>query len=161
VAVNAADLVRQASWLLINRQEAPADVENRLRMPALPSKPAQHLSADLCFRFLPYVHRRALAIDPADILADRLGLIFRQWPLSGVLSSVEEGPLCVPSFAGHPGLWMLYGQRLAENEKSAWIPGEEGYEYVDLIWQELGKDQEALRRAAAITSGMKRSQSSE
>ena len=69
-----------------------------------------------------------------------LAKVLREWPLSGVLSEVNEGPLTPLEFQGHPGLWMCYAERLARHEKPDWLPTGTGLEYVELVWQEMGKD---------------------
>jgi hypothetical protein len=151
--VAAGELVRQACWFLVRHDQPPEVLDQRLVMPAGPRSPADHLSADLVFRFLPQIHRRARALDPADRLTTLLETVLRRWPLSGVLSTVDQGPEWPLNFGGHRGLQMLYAERLAQNEKPAWIPAGSGFEYVELVWAELGKDAAALvrgRQAAAL-----------
>jgi hypothetical protein len=94
---------------------------------------------------------RALA--PDDPLAGLLANLLRQWPLSGVLSDVSEAPLTLPEFGGHPGLLLLYAERLARSEKPAWMPGGKGREYVELVFHGLGKDRSALLVAAGEGNG--------
>jgi hypothetical protein len=152
-ALAAGELVRQACWFLVSHDQPPAVLEKRLVMPAAPRSPADHLSADLVLRYLAQVHRRARALDPADRLTTLLEAVLRRWPLSGVLSAVDEGPEAPLDFGGHPGLQMLYAERLAWNEKPAWVPEGPGFEYVELVWAELGKDAAALvrgRQTAAV-----------
>jgi hypothetical protein len=134
-ACEAAELVRQASWALVSRDERPEELERRLRMSTAPSTPAQHLSADLMLRYLPQVLRRARGLDPVDPLIEILAEVLRRWPLSGVLSDVEEGPLTAPHFAGHPGLLLLYSERLAANDRPAWRPepASPAYDYYVLV----------------------------
>ncbi len=55
--------------------------------------------ADLMLRYLPQILRRARGLDPSDPLVELLANILRRWPLSGVLSDVDEGS------AGSLGLW--------------------------------------------------------
>lgn len=138
-ALAAAEVVRHAGWFLFSRQEPEAELDKRLVLPALSATPADHLSADLTLRYLPTIHRRAYALAPADHLVMQLAGLLRQWPLSGVLSAVEEGPETWPDFQGHPGLHMLYAERLAENEKLAWIPQGKALEYVELVYAGLGR----------------------
>jgi hypothetical protein len=147
-ALAAAELVACACWFLVNHAEPPAELETRLVMPAPPATAAQHLSADLVLRFLPQVHRRARALAPDDRLAALLAGVLRQWPLSGVLSDMEEGPLTPPAFGGHPGLLLLYAERLARNEKPAWVPAGWGREYLELVLAGLGKERSPLLTAA-------------
>ncbi len=121
-AIRAAEWSRYACWYLVSRTEAGEVVERTLAPLAEPRRAEQHLSADLTFRYLPLVHRRARAIAPDDLLTTRLADLFRRWPLSGVLSDVHDGPTSPLDFGGHPGLLMLYAERLLQNEKLAWIP---------------------------------------
>src|SRR5262249_54778052 len=72
VALAAAKFVQLACWFLINRQEPSAELEQRLRVPDEPKSAEQHLSADLTFRCLPQVHRRARALSPGDPLTLRI-----------------------------------------------------------------------------------------
>jgi hypothetical protein len=116
-ALNAAEVVRQACWLLLNRTEPESELH--LTMQGAPATPAQHLSADLVLRFLPQIYRRARALAPADVLLGMLADILRRWPLTGVLAGVDEEPLAPLDFGGHPGLMLLYAERLAEHEKAA------------------------------------------
>jgi hypothetical protein len=145
-ALAAGELVRQACWFLVSHDQPAAELDRRLVMPAAPRSPADHLSADLVLRYLPQVHRRARAIDPADRLTTLLEAVLRRWPLSGVLSAVDERPEGPLDFGGHRGLQMLYAERLAQNEKPAWVPEGPGFEYVELVWADLGNDVGALVR---------------
>jgi hypothetical protein len=134
-ACEAAELVRQASWALVNREERVADLRRRLRMTTAATTPAQHLSADLLLRYLPQIVRRARALDATDPLIEILGDLLRRWPLSGVLSDVEEGPLVAAEFGGHPGLLLLYAERLSANDRPSWRPNRSSpaYDYYELI----------------------------
>ena len=122
VACAAAELVRQASWALINHEDRLADLKRRLVMPGSPATPAQHLSADLLLRYLPQILKRARGLDASDPLVGLLAQVLRRWPLSGILSDVEEGPLVPLDFAGHRGLQLLYAERLAAHDRPAWRP---------------------------------------
>jgi MoxR-vWA-beta-propeller ternary system domain bpX4 len=144
-------LVLQACWFLVSDSEPESELQRCLVMPYAPQTPEQHLSADLLFRFLPQIHQRARAIDRGDKLALLLAELLRRWPLSGVLSGVEDAPLTAPDFA-HAGLQMLYAERLARNEKPAWLPQGRGLEYVEMVWKELGKDATVLMQAGQATS---------
>jgi hypothetical protein len=73
------------------------------------------------------------------VLTTRLAHLLREWPLSGVLADLDEGPLTPSEFAGHPGLLLLYAERLAGSENPAWLPDKAARAYVELVWQELGK----------------------
>ena len=95
-------------------------------MPIEPPTPAHHLSADLTLRYLPQVLNRARGLDPTDPLIGLLEDVLRRWPLSGVLSDVAEAPLGSLEFGGHPGLLLLYAERLAANDRPAWRPAQAG-----------------------------------
>ncbi len=142
-ALAAASLVQHAAWYLLNPGlpiEAPQRV---LGMPP-PTEPAQHLSADLVLLFLPAVQRRAQALLTTDVVPQALAQLLRHWPLSGVLSELQEGPLTPLDFGGHPGLLMLYAERLARHERPAWFPDGPAAAYVELVWQQLGRDTSLL-----------------
>ncbi len=96
IACAAAEFLRQSSWALVNRDERMTELEKRLKMPGSPLTPSQHLSADLTLRYLPQVLRRARGLDPADPLVAQLANVLRTWPLSGVLSDVDDGPARPP-----------------------------------------------------------------
>jgi hypothetical protein len=134
-ACEAAELVRQSSWALVSRAESIPDLRRRLSLSGTPTSPAQHLSADLLLRYLPQIIKRARGLDPTDPLIEILGEILRRWPLSGVLSDIEDGPLVPPEFAAHPGLLLLYAERLAANDRPAWRPesSSPAYDYYELI----------------------------
>jgi hypothetical protein len=146
VALQAAEFVRQAAWFLLHRDESAEELGQRLVMPGRPCSASQHLSADLLLRFLPTVHRRARLLDPADRLTVRLAEVLRGWPLSGVLSEVDDAPTGPLDFAGHGGLLLLYAERFAANPKPAWVPAGTALEYVELVWRELGKNPDSLPR---------------
>lgn len=139
-AVAAGGLVWQACWFLLRREEDAAEVERLVRMPGPPRSPAEHLSADLTLRFLPQVHRRARAAAADDVLTARLTDVLREWPLSGALSDVADGPLTEPEFAGHAGLLLLYAERLAAHPRPEWVPAAgAAREYLELITAEAGR----------------------
>jgi hypothetical protein len=135
VALAAGELVRRACWALVHRGEPPEELLERLTMrrPSRPSSPSHHLSADLTFRFLPGLHRQARAVDPADPMAVELGRLMRTWPLSGVLSDLDDGPDAPPDLGGHPGLMLLYAERLALRPRDAWRPSVRAAERVELV----------------------------
>lgn len=132
-ALAASELLHRACWFLVNHDDPPEVIEKQLSMPEFPVSPAQHLSADLVLRYLPLVHRRAQALAPADRLPALLAQVLRQWPLSGVLSDVADEPLISLELGGHPGLLLLYAERLARNDKPGWRPEGQGLEYVELV----------------------------
>lgn len=152
-ALAAASLVHHACWFLVSRADPGRELRGRLALPGPPRSPAEHLSADLTLRFLPQIHRRALAHDPADPLVALVADILRRWPLSGVLSSVEDPPLTPTDFGGHHGLLLLYAERWCRNEKPAWLPEGPGMEHLELVWTELGKDVSILQSMAETTRG--------
>jgi hypothetical protein len=135
IACEAAELVRQASWALVSREERVDDLKRRLRMTITPATPAHHLSADLLLRYLPQILKRTRGLDPTDPLIEILEDLLRQWPLSGVLSDVDEGPMVAPHFGGHPGLLMLYCERLLANDRPGWRPepSSPAYDYYQLV----------------------------
>ncbi len=139
-AVAASQLLWHACWFLVNRSEPKEVLEQRLVMPKRPTTAAQHLSADLVLRYLPQVHRRARALTPGDVLVSLLGQVLRQWPLSGVLSEVDEEPTTDLDFGGHPGLMLLYAERLAGKEKPKWLPRGQALETVQLVFHEMNKE---------------------
>jgi hypothetical protein len=146
-ALAAGELLARACWFLVNRAEPAAEMERCVVLPGRPATAAQHLSADLLLRFLPQVHRRARALAPDDRLTALLADVLRRWPLSGVLADVAEPPLTPPEF-DHPGLRLLYAERLAQTAKPAWLPGGAGREYVELVLAGLGKERSPLLTAA-------------
>jgi hypothetical protein len=147
IALTAAEIVRQACWFLVERSAPDEVVVAHLTLPP-PTSAAAHLSADVCLRFLPQLHRRSKALAATDTLTTRLALLLRQWPLAGVLSDVPETPLTAPEFDGHPGLQLLYAERLARNEKVGWLPSGAARERVELVFHELGQERSPLLRAA-------------
>jgi hypothetical protein len=150
-AVWASEFLWRTCWFLVNHGEPEDVLEKELAPPKPPARAAAHLSADLVLRYLPQVHRRARALAAADRLPALLATVLRQWPLTGVLSDVAEGPLTPPEFDGHPGLSLLYAERLAHNEKPAWVPTGKALEYVELVFRGLGKGHSALLVQAAAT----------
>jgi hypothetical protein len=139
-ALGAAEVVRQACWYLLNHAEQESELRQQLALPGPPTTPAQHLSADLVLRYLPQIHRRARALAPADVLPGLLADVLRRWPFTGVLADIEDEPLTPLDLGGHPGLMLLYAERLAEHEKAAWFPHGRPLEYVDWVYQGLGKE---------------------
>lgn len=153
-ALAAGRLTMRAAWYLLNANwpiEAP---ERTLRMPLKPSTPEQHLSADLVLRFLPAVQRRAEALLKDDVLPTELERTLREWPLSGVLADIDAPPLTALDFGAHAGVNFLYAERLAENERPGWFPQGIGMQYVELVWQQLGRDVTMLPALAALAHEM-------
>jgi hypothetical protein len=150
-ALEAGELVVQACWALVNREEGLPGLERRLTMSRGPATPAQHLSADLVFRYLPQIYRRARAIDRNDVLPALLERVLRQWPLSGVLCDLEDGPGAPPDLGDHEGLMLLYAERWAEHENPSWRPAGRAGEFVALVL-----DDRARERPASPATGMNR-----
>lgn len=121
-AREAAALVRRACWALVDAEQSPAELRRALAMPTGPDSPAEHLSADLTLRYLPQVRARALAIAPNDPLGGILGDILRRWPLSGALSDIEAAPTGPTDFGKHPGLLLLFAERVAAHDRPTWRP---------------------------------------
>jgi MoxR-vWA-beta-propeller ternary system protein len=147
VAYSAAELIRQASWALVNHGDRVSDLKKCLTMPIEPTTPAHHLSADLMLRYLPQIHRRARGLDPCDPLIDLLEGLLRRWPLSGVLSDVAQPPLAPLAFGEHPGLMLLYAERLAANDRPAWRPVRPGttWDYYELVIEEQDREKAKSR----------------
>src|SRR4051794_14913454 len=141
VACEAGELVRQACWATVSRGERVADLAARLAMSRPPGRPSDHLSADLLLRYLPRVYRRVRASSPHDPLAGLLADVLRRWPLSGVLVGFDEPPLTPPELGGHPGLLLLYAERLVAHGRPAWEPVGAGLDYLELVRQ--GRDRPA------------------
>jgi hypothetical protein len=134
VACEAAEAVRQACWAMVSRAERPKDLARRVRMGrSAPRGPSDHASSDLFLRYLPRVHRRARAADPADPLVGLIADLLRRWPLSGVLAGMDDPPLVPPDFAGHRGLALLYAERFAAAGRPGWEPTGPAREFLDLV----------------------------
>ncbi len=136
VASAAARLVHQACWALVDRRGPAESLAAKLRLVCAKRGPEHHLSADITLRFLATVHRRARALDRDDPLAQIVADVLRAWPLSGVLADLVEGPTETVDLGGHPGVWMLYAERLARRDRADWRPQGPALEIVELV---LGK----------------------
>jgi hypothetical protein len=146
-ACEAAELIRQASWALVNREERAEDLKRRLRMSTAPTTPAYHLSADLLLRYLPQLLKRARGLDATDPLIQIFGDLLRRWPLSGALSDVEEGPLTTTDFGKHPGLLLLYAERLVAHDRPAWRPepSSPAHDYYQLVLNDRCRSDAEIR----------------
>src|SRR5438093_406611 len=60
----------------------------------------------------------------------------RRWPLSGVLADIDEPPLLPVDLGGHPGLLLLYAERLARQRRPAWVADGPAREYIELVFGE-------------------------
>jgi hypothetical protein len=134
-ALAAAERMWWACWFLVNRHEPVAEVERCLTVPPTPRSAAQHASADLVLRYLPTIHKRARSIAPDDLLPRWCETLLRQWPLSGVLAEIGEPPTTPPEF-DHPGLQLLYAERLVEHLRPTWVPAGSGRQQVELVFAE-------------------------
>lgn len=115
-AVGAAVVLARACWQLVGGDPGPLDVG------AQPATASAHLSADLTLRFLAVVHRRARARSVEGELAVGLDRLLRAWPLSGVLADLDGEPTTPPDFDDHPGLQLLYAERLVATGRVGWVP---------------------------------------
>jgi hypothetical protein len=131
-ALSAAEFVRRACWFLVHRDSPAREVAERLKLPPAPTTASQHLSADLTFRHLPQLHRRARALSPDDVLTKALTAALRAWPLSGVASDIEDSPTTALEFCGHSGLEMLYAERFVKRPRENWLPAGRIAEYVEI-----------------------------
>jgi hypothetical protein len=145
-ALAAAECVWHACWFLLHHGEPDEEVWRRVRMPVRPSRADQHLSADLMLRFLPKIYQRAQALCPEDPLCDCLVTVLREWPLSGVLSEITEPPLTPLDLDHHPGLMLLYAERLASHPRSDWFPEGQPLEYVEMVFTQQGKEASTWQR---------------
>ena len=132
----AAGLLARACWLLVGTGEADS-VSLALNTP---HSTAAHLSADVTLRFLPAVHRRARLRDPDGALVAGIERVLRAWPLSGALADLDGSPTTPPDFAGHPGLQILYAERLAGSGRAGWVPSAEPARgWAERVHAELGR----------------------
>ena len=140
VALAAGRVLQWSAWSFLNPGLAIDNAERRLLMPKAPTSLAQHLSADLCLRFLPVLYRRARTQLHDDILPRHIRQTLCDWPLSGVLSDIAESPTAPIDFGPHAGVNFLYAERLARNTRSSWMPRGIAREYAELVWRDLGRD---------------------
>lgn len=141
-ALQAATLLWQSCWYLLEHSE-PDEVLKQTLQWKPPRNVSEHFCTDLTFRYLPDVLRRAQTQEPLDQFNQILTAILRAWPLSGVLAAIDESPTTPLDFGGHPGLQLLYAERLANQPRTAWLPPNLGP--LELVWQELGRDPARLR----------------
>jgi MoxR-vWA-beta-propeller ternary system domain bpX4 len=146
-ALAAAEVVWLAGWFLLVRNEESDEVEKGLRLPEPTRHPGRHLSADLTLRYLPQIYQRARSIAADDVLTHGLARILQQWPLSGVLAALDDGPTTPLDALNHPGLFLLYAERLAEHASPAalarcgsdWTPRQGlAREWVERVFAERG-----------------------
>jgi hypothetical protein len=147
VSLAAAVVLARACWLLVGADEKePA----ALPFQAEPVSPAAHLSADVTLRFLPAVHRRAKVRSDTEPLAAAVETLLRAWPLSGVLADLDGEPTTPPEFGGHPGLQLVYAERLLATGRAGWVPTTgPAREWVERVYSERGKPVPALPKEEA------------
>lgn len=107
----AAKCLAAACWRIASGEAGPKVV-----MQGEPKTPAAHLSADVCLRLLPAVLRRS----PHGPLADEVGAVLAAWPLSGSLAELDVVPANLDF--GHPGLELLFAERLPAAPYPSWVP---------------------------------------
>jgi len=139
LALAAGEFLWQSCWCLVRRDLEPNRIEKFLQFPQSPKSPAQHLSVDLLFHYLPQVHRRSRALSPEDILTRRLEEVLCRWPFSGVLSDIAAAPLGDLDFSGHSGLQLLYAERFRRHPRPEWQPQGRTSECLELVLQEYGE----------------------
>jgi hypothetical protein len=139
IALEASKLVRRILWAVANHSERPEVLEKILRMSRAAATPGDHFSADLTFRFLPGILHRLRSMSPNDVLVSLMVKLLLNWPLSGVMADIYEPPGVALDFQGHQGLAMLYGERLAQNDRENWWPNGRGREYAELVFEGLGR----------------------
>jgi hypothetical protein len=137
IALDAATLLARACWLLVGADEKEP---TELAVRAEPASPSAHLSADVTLRFLPAVFRRAKVRSDTEPLAAAVETLLRAWPLSGVLADLDGEPTTPPEFGGHPGLQLLYAERLVTTGRPGWVPaGGAAREWVERVYSERDK----------------------
>jgi hypothetical protein len=132
-ARRAIEVAGWACWFLVSRDDPPDEVTKRLVLET--GCPA---SADLVLLRLQYVLRRARLIGTQDALARGLESLLRRWPLSGVLADISAGPVCPVELGGHPGLLLLYAERLASQPRPAWAVSGPAWLYIELVFGQRG-----------------------
>ena len=150
IALTSARFLYTAAWFLFHFEKPANDVAQDMAFTKKPGSAGQHLSADLVFRYLPAILGRARALPTGDVIVEILTETLRHWPLSGVLADLTAGPAEALDFSGHPGLQLLYAERLAQHFKPAWLPEEKERAHIELVWTELGKDCRLLKTPALV-----------
>ena len=135
-AIEAALVLARACWSLVGAEEGPPAT---LTLDVV-AAPAAQLSADVTLRFFPAVYRRARLREPDGPLVRQIHQLLRLWPLSGVLADLDGVPLTPPEFGGHPGLQLLYAERLALTNRPGWVPTDgPARAWVERVYLGLGK----------------------
>ncbi len=132
--LGAAVALARACWLLVAGEGEPPTLKADARTAAA------HLSADVCLRFLPAVLRRARARHAEGEPAASLDRLLRTWPLSGVIADLDGELTTPPDFGGHPGLQLLYAERLVATGRPGWVPtGGPAREWAERVFAERGR----------------------
>jgi len=135
-AWRAARLLAEACWKLVG--ESPPEPLPPIEVTR--ASAADHLSVDLSLRYLPTVYRRAAAHESGAALAAESEGVLRCWPLSGALADLDGEPIIAPEFAGHPGLQLLYAERIVKTAQPGWIPtGGSAREWAERVFSERGR----------------------
>ena len=137
LAVRIARLLADACWHLA---ALPPETPLPSHTLATPASASEHFTGDLLLRFLVSVRKRATLRGPADPLANWCKSFLRAWPLSGVSMHCRDGPTTPLTFDGHPGLAMLYAERLAAHPEPEWVPPSGAVsDAVERAFAELGR----------------------
>ena len=140
-AWQAARLLAEACWKLVG--ESPPEPLPTIEVSRVSA--ADHFSIDLSLRFLPTVYRRAAARESGVALAAELESVLRRWPLSGALANLDGNPTTAPDFEGHPGLQLLYAERIVKSAQPGWIPTDGlAREWAERVFHERGRTFPAL-----------------
>jgi len=138
-AIAAAQLTLMACWFYLNM---PEETNSHQLLPTMnsPKSPADHLSADLTFRYLAGVYQRSFVRGKDHRLTIELQHLLRNWPLSGVLTDLREPPSSDLNFCDSATLQFLYAERLTRFPRAAWMPIEGlARQRVELVFHRFGK----------------------
>jgi hypothetical protein len=92
-ALWAAKIIYFGAQLLLFREETAKDISVLFPKYNNQKTAAEHLSADICLRFLPYLVNKLKEIDPEDLLIKRMETIMMEFPYSAVGYFTESGTL--------------------------------------------------------------------
>lgn len=130
IAERAADVTRRACWLTLSNVEDEDEIKHIMRFEGTPQNAAQHLSADLCLRFLPRIHNRLRAAKPDDAVVGIIENILKRWPLSGILCDIAAPPVAINLH--NEAVMQLYAQRFLQHPKDNWKPTDKALEHIEL-----------------------------
>lgn len=123
-----AAMLFRAAWFYLHRDAPEQELLHLLSVPPpVPPGPAAILSADVSLRWLPDIHRMALALAPGDPLLALLQNLAAAHPLSGAALPPAEGRTRTPEPAAwavllaHPGLWRLFIDRVIAAGARWWL----------------------------------------